>query len=414
MIHCCIYLSCITNASELANAQLLQELLSKYQTELLNSPVSIIQVCGEILSEYLTSSSPPTTPFSSLNIVHDSDEDDRNEELLEMALRLLSTVAAESVQRELLPDEVSAYETCLHQLESHSHMSGVSVRNQTKTLISLIKARIALTSTTTEPPPQSDAEIYSRAVEYISDPLVPIRAQGLSILRDLIIRNSSAINVDSVLDLLLGLLHDEDSYVYLNAIKGIQVVADKQGEPVARKLMTEYESRPDVDERVRLAEAIAGVVQRMGQLFSGPFAREIITRSIRLVSSERDWRVRVSALGLLSVCCELAPSEATLAIEVALHLFRVNDLTFAEEGEGASPLRRGSVAIIAAILRGGGIDALGSYTKEVIRSIRYLARSDGDETVRELAQGVMRMFEGVIEPDVGDPKWNVRPKIEEL
>jgi hypothetical protein len=233
-------------------------------------------------------------------------------------------------------------------------------------------------------------------------------------LRDLILQNSSAVNVDSVLNLLLGLLHDEDSFVYLNAIKAIQVLADKHGESITRKLTQEYESRTDIDERVRLAESVAGVVQRMGQLFSGPFAREIIARTIRLVSGENDWRVRVSALGLLSVCCEVAPLEATPAIEVALHLFRVNDLTFAEEGEGASPLRRGSVAIIAAILRSGGIDALGSYTREVIRGIKYLARSDGDETVKELTQGVMGMLQGVVGPETGDSTWAVRPKIQEL
>ena len=392
----------------------MQEILSKYQTELLNSPVNIIEVCGEILSSYLASTSAPASPLSSLTIVDDPEDDDKNEELLDMALRLLSTIAAESLQRDISPSEISGYKTCLDYLNSLSQTSNVSLRNQVRTLISLINARIALTSPSTETPAESDIEIYSRATEYISDPLVPVRAQGLSMLRDLILRNSSAVNVDSVLDLLLALLHDEDSFVYLNAIKAIQVLADKHGESITRKLMQEYESRTDIDERVRLAESVAGVVQRMGQLFSGPFAREIIARSIRLVSPENDWRVRVSSLGLLSVCCEVAPLEATPAIEVALHLFRVNDLTFMEEGEGASPLRRGSVAIIAAILRSGGIDALGSYTREVIRGIKYLARSDGDETVKELAQGVMGMLQGVVGQGTGDSKWAVRPKIQEL
>ena len=392
----------------------MQELLSKYQTDLLNSPLSIIQVCGEIVSNYLTSTSPPTSHFSSLNIVQNYEDDDRSEELLDMALRLLSTIAAESVQRELLPDELTAFEKCLQQLESLSQTPDPAVRNQARTLISLINSRIALSSTSTSPPPQSDAEIYSRAIAYIADPLVPIRAQGLSILRDLILRTSPAIDITSVLDLLLRLLHDEDSFVYLNAIKAIQAIADKHGESILRKLMTEYETRTAVDETVRLAESIASVIQRMGQLFSGPLARELIAQSIRLVSTDRDWRVRVSALGLLGVCCEIAPLEATPAVEVAVHLFRVNDLTFAEEGDGASPLRRGAVGIIAAVLRGGGVDALGSWTRDVVRSIRYLARSDGDETVREMAQGVMRLFEGVIGTDVADSKWAVRPKIQEL
>ena len=403
-----------TNLSAFANAHLLKELLSNYQTELLNSPVNIIQVCGDILSNYLTSTSPQTPSLSTLNIVHGPEDNDKNDDLLHMALKLLSTIAAESVQRELLPDEISGYRRCLRHLDFLSLSSDLSIRSQATTLISLINARIALTSPSIQTPPQSDAEIYTRAIEYISDPLVPVRAQGLSLLRDLILRNSSAVNVDSLLRMLLDLLCDEDSFVYLNAIKAIQTIADKYGESMTRKLMTEYESRTDVDERVRLAEAIAGVIQRMGELFSGPFAREIIVRSVRMVSTEPDWRLRVSALGLLSVCCEVCPRNASPAIEVALHLFRVNDLTFAEEGEGAAPLRRGSVAIIAAILRSGGIDALGTHTREVVRSIKYLARSDGDETVKQLAQGVMEMLSGVIESKSLDSDWTVRPKIQEM
>src|SRR5436305_5553625 len=139
-----------------------------------------------------------------------------------------------------------------------------------------------------------------------------------------------------------------------------------------------------------------------------------MSRTINLVSTEKDWRIRVSAIGFLSVCVEGAPREAEPVIEMALHLFRVNDLTFGEAGEGAAPLRRGAVTVIARILRGGGIDALGRFTKDVVRAIRYLARSDGDDTVKELAQEVLNMLSGVIEMDPQHTKWTIRPKIQEL
>jgi hypothetical protein len=99
---------------------------------------------------------------------------------------------------------------------------------------------------------------------------------------------------------------------------------------------------------------------------------------------------------------------------MALHLFRINDLSLGEEGEGAAPLRRGAVAVVAGVLRGGGIDALGSHTRDVLRVIKYLARSDGDETVRELAHGVMNMLESVIEEGQSEKRWNIGPKIQEL
>ena len=231
----------------------------------------------------------------------------------------------------------------------------------------------------------------------------------------MILRKSPIINIDHVLNILIESLRDDDSYVYLNAIKTIRILSDLHGEQITRKLMNQYESNSlSIDERIRLAESFAGVIQRLDKLFTGPFAQEIISRSISLVSKEKDWRIRVSAIGLVGVSVEISPFWAEPAIEMALHLFRVNDLSFTEEGEGAAPLRRGAVAVIAGVLRGGGIDALGGYTRDVLRSIKYLARSDGDETVKELARRVMDMLDGVIETGGQDIKWNALRKIQEL
>jgi hypothetical protein len=92
----------------------------------------------------------------------------------------------------------------------------------------------------------------------------------------------------------------------------------------------------------------------------------------------------------------------------------VNNLSFGEEGEGAAPLRRGAVTVIVGILQDGGIDALGDLTKEVLRSVKYLAQSDGDETVKELATDLMTLLNGVIEVNSEDTLWNVTRKIQEL
>lgn len=399
--------------------QLLQEFLSSYQTQLLKSPVNVIQVCAEILSNYVTKASNinQITPsiFNLGNIVQDPIDEEDVDEATEMALNLLSAIMAESVQREITAIETSTLQNCLKSLDIIVKTEKNKVlQSSAKNLISFIRARIAMTAPSTEKSVTSDEDIYRQVIEYIADPLVPVRAQGLSILRDLILRRSTAVTVDDALETLIGVLKDEDSYVYLNAIKAIQTLADIYGVQITYKIMTAYELRTDVDERLRLAETVAGVVRRLGEMFTGEFAAEIIARCVRIVSSEQDWRVRVSAVGLVSVCCELAPLMAGPAIEMALHLFRINDLSLGEEGEGAAPLRRGSVAVVAGVLRGGGIDALGSHTREVLRAIKYLARSDGDETVRELAQGVMDMLESVIEEGQGKKRWNIGPKIQEL
>jgi Required for nuclear transport of RNA pol II C-terminus 1 len=348
-------------------------------------------------------------------IVQGPDDEEDGDEAVEMALNLLSAIISESVQREISPIETATLQNCLESLETIVKTDkNKSLRSEAKNLISFIRARITMTHLSSEKHIKTDDDAYQQAMEYIKDPLVPIRAQGLSILRNLILQRSTAVDTDSVLDTMIGLLQDEDSYVYLNAIKAIQTLADIHGEQITRKIMDAYGTHTDVDERLRLAETMAGIVRRLGEVFTGDLARQVISRCVRLVSTEEDWRVRVSAVGLASVCCELAPLMAEPAIEMALHLFRMNDLSLGEEGEGAAPLKRGAVAVIAAVLKGGGIDALGGNTKKVLRGIKYLTRSDQDETVRELAQGVMALLDSVIEGRQPDTPWNKGRKIQEL
>lgn len=410
------------------NVQLLQEFLSNYQSELLKSPINVIQIFSEILSTYnpvTTRKSPSSPTISNLSqiVVNDEDEDeDDGNEFLEMALTLLSTITAESIQRELSQEEIESYKSCLSSLTFLlQHSDNQNHKMQARGVIHFINVRIEMTSPQVEEKgPESDEEMYSNAMEYISDSLVPIRAQGISIIRTLIQRTSPVINIDSVLDTLIGLLKDEDSFVYLNAIKTIQQLANTQNhEKITRKILSKYESpSKNVDERLRLAETLAGIIQRENQLFTGSFAQEVISRNVSIVSMEKEWRIRVSALGLISICVEIAPQYSSKAIEMALHLFKLHDLTFAEEddeGEGAAPLKRGAVNVISGILRGGGIDSLGEYTREVLRSIRYLAASDGDEGVKELAAGVLEMLRGVVQIEGAEKsRWSAGGKIQEL
>lgn len=389
----------------LAIAQLLQELLSNYQTELLKSPINIIQVCSEILSTHIPSTTHRQPSITTLSTIVSPTEEDDTDEFIDMALTLLSTVTTESLRREIPPDEAEAYKSCLPRLERLLRTSkNASHRRQAKDVLSLIRSRLEITDSAMQDvqPDVDDEQKIQNAMEYISDPLVPVRAQGINILKTLIQRSSSAINTDNVLGILVGLLQDDDSYVYLNAIRAIQSLAESHGPQILQKLLKEYESSDNaVDERVRLAEAAATIIQRMGEIFNAlPISTEVITRSLHIVAHEHDWRISVSALGLLSLAGEMAPLKAGPALEMAVHLMKVRDLTFVdeeEEAEGAAPLRRGAVSVVAGVLKGGGIEALGGHARDVVRGVRYLARADGDETVRELAGGVLRMMEGFFE-----------------
>src|SRR5579859_415268 len=216
-------------------------MLARYEKRLFKSPLSIIQVCQEILADHLTKlTSPKWTKPSLANLAQitqpPEDDGDEDIEVVDMALNLLSAITAESIQGDITPDETSALQSVLSSLtQIISTTKTKALVESARSVAAFIRARLAMSQPESAPLPQTEEAIYKQAMEYITDPLVPVRAQGISILRDLILRKSSAINTDAVLDTLISLLRDEDSYVYLNAIKAMQTLADIHGKQITLK-----------------------------------------------------------------------------------------------------------------------------------------------------------------------------------
>jgi Required for nuclear transport of RNA pol II C-terminus 1 len=383
----------------------LQMIISLWDRELLQSPEESILVCQEIFSSY----GHERQSNGVLNFVPSLEMEDEGHEILLMGIQLLSSVVAESISRPLPESELTLLKSCLPALELLSR--GTHAKQVTE-LISLLHARIEMTLPTKEPPPETDQEKYALGMKYISDPIVPVRAQGLAILRDLILSHSAIIHPDVILPKLIALLEDEDSYVYLNAIKSLQQLADIHGKEITSQILAKYSSQTsNLELKLRLAETLSVILRRMGETFTGPLAKTLISILTSLISHETDWRVRVSAIGLLSVAAELSPREADPGVEMAVHVLRVRDLTFAEEGEGTAPVKRAALTFLGTVVRVAGVEGLGRWSREVVRGVRYVARGDTDGRVRELADEVLGLLGQEIE--VPRQEWT-GPRIQEL
>lgn len=124
-------------------------------------------------------------------------------------------------------------------------------------------------------------ETYQEALHLLQDPLLPVRAHGLSLLRHLITSGHSAAaeNVSdptlasAILDIFLQSAQEEDSYIFLNAVQGLGVMAETAGRDVFLGLLRIYTggtsdtgdlNRTELDLRLRIGEAIAEVLRRTG------------------------------------------------------------------------------------------------------------------------------------------------------
>ena len=128
-------------------------------------------------------------------------------------------------------------------------------------------------------------ETYQKALKLLQDPILPVRAHGLLLLRHLVSppasegkKGSRPINqslVPAILSVFLQSVQDDDSYIFLNAVQGLAAMVDTFGKAVLQSVMFNYAggldglgagnlSQHDVDIRTRVGEALNIVINRCG------------------------------------------------------------------------------------------------------------------------------------------------------
>lgn len=155
------------------------------------------------------------------------------------------------------------------------------------------------TASLTDPLAASRAR-YQEALKLLQDPILPLRAQGLAILRSLVVSPEALLSTDpallpAVLDIFVQAIEDEDSFLYLNAIQGLSTLADVYGKQIVRRLGQVYlgaqgrveevgegdKGRRELDKRLRIGEAMVQVVQRAGEALA--VFGESLSSSLRMV-----------------------------------------------------------------------------------------------------------------------------------
>lgn len=170
------------------------------------------------------------------------------------------------------------------------------------------------------------SEMYQEALKMLQDPILPVRAHGLVVLKDLASFGSSnddtkEISMDpalipSILDIFIQAICDDESFLYLNAVKGLSEMANAGGRSIIRRLMSAYLGERDsisvltqaeVDKRLRIGEALLQVVQKL-ELGLAAYTSEIVNPLLSAVrNSKLSTTLRSSMLSILGSCIEACP-----------------------------------------------------------------------------------------------------------
>lgn len=241
------------------------------------------------------------------------------------------------------------------------------------------------TSADSDDPLAASRAKYREALKLLQDPLLPVRAQGLHLLRTLVLdRKTALLSTDpallpAVLDIFVQAIEEEDSFLYLNAVQGLSSLVDVFGRQVVGRLLEVYtgarkgdrepkavgdgeKGMRELDKRLRVGETLVQVVQRAGEAL-GMFGAFRFDRFLLLASSlslalravddvvaplllvlrtaTLPVPLRASAITILATCVETAPvamlQYADVLAEACTTLLSVETVPLAPKARPSAP-----------------------------------------------------------------------------
>ncbi|KAI0291027.1 hypothetical protein B0F90DRAFT_1781194 [Multifurca ochricompacta] len=309
-----------------------------------------------------------------------------NEEIIITALNLLLSVL--EANPNLSVQSAPALGEIFKDAERLAKAPSESVRTLSREARMVLTVRFASASTITPGPAREPEEdrihsTYQRALRLLQDPLLPVRAHGLFLLRDLVSTRAGTVPHEvvralepAIRDVFLQAIQDNDSYIFLNAVQGLAVLQD-------------------VDVRLRVGEALGQVIRRCGDALPR-YADILVPPLFALVrGSHLPTTIRTSSLSLLATCADtnnlalipyandLANAMLDLLRSKAHHSVKSTDMdsqpTVADPR--FPPFRRASLHFLGVLVRA-------FPSRRAMTTLGYVAATDSDSVVRIMAQEV--------------------------
>ena len=292
----------------LIDVKLVQNLIAQWKDRLAKSPKQIFKFVQQLLEEYIEilkvqQKREVGSLYKELEYIVErrsqdtTTTDNQGSEVVSLALGLISTFLS-SPEFHVSEEAMKTFSSLKSSLSFLSNSSKVPPSiSQSSTHLLLIFSSMSATETTNDKPQvnhsfEEERKTYALALSYLSEAIVPVRAQGLSLLTDLIKRSSQVIDVTPTAILLISLLQDSDEFIYLRSIEALVTLARRQSRTVSKMLVERYSDdgkASSVDQRLRTGEAILRVVQMLGDAFVAETA-SIITNACLALAGRRGER----------------------------------------------------------------------------------------------------------------------------
>ena len=424
------------------DAQIAQGLIMQQKSWLVAEPSQMIDLCNELLNGSISSyetrqvSQKQDTPSmaSIASIVRSNPTDvspfedsEDSEETISVSLALLTNLLNDSnFETVSVPRaDLNELKSSLLPISQRSSLSSSS-RSSAKALLSILKHMLEDDPTSEPATPRSlDSDLYTKAMNELTAPEPHVRAQAISSIETLIQGRSSVISAAPLTITLLSLVQDQESFVYLPAIRALASLARLDAMAVMKQLIEAYEDRLEassVDVRLRVGEALQSVLDDIGhelpraavQRSSQMMLRMAGRRVIRL-KAEKTWKAKRVAREQRRKDVGLDPNEAPAELsesgsdtEDLRTQLRAAALLEGWQGKGGEEdvrIRASSLSLLSTIVEQCILSAIGSTIPQFIEVTNgVLTKESGEDKVilrRAAVLGFMSILKAL--DNVGTP-----------
>lgn len=235
------------------------------------------------------------------NVLEAQSAESQESEIIAVILSLLNQIvsAPQFQKTQISPERLGLIESSLQRLSAHK---SPEIAQTATNLSLLLQYRDELEEPSDAVPPTQrqieDRNTYKLAMSYIRDPESPppVRSEGLNLIAGLIKSGSPALDIPAVLVLLSKLLSDSEDFVNLRIVRMLVQLAEKHPKTVCHEVLDHYLDAKELastDTRLRFGEALAQIIERLGQTFTGELAAQVC-QALLSITSRRGNRVRTA------------------------------------------------------------------------------------------------------------------------
>lgn len=377
--------------------KLIQSLLETFKSEIENSPIALLIFANTYFNQYFES----IESKSNLNIVENEDSDDedkddtgdQNDNSTENNDTLVSLIPIMEIITTLLPktdDEKKQLINLQSMLRLNINHVPSLLKPVCEVIISLDTESVVIQSNSAD----FDMETV---LKQLNDQTPSVRVFALDKLTKYTtsdIKNKS-VSSKYTINLLLSQLKDIEPFVYLNAIKNLVAVLLYDKSFLGYTIELYYLSNKSIDEKVRIGEVLTKFVMLSGKLLTGVQLRDLVNTCINIsradVSSKqkspsnKDIRMRMSALSLLGVICHESGYGISPYINEIADLVH-GIITFEKSAE----LKRAAVVIINDIVTSEkGLEIIKEYGEKLQVLLEYIENRDQDLLVCQFSSDTL-------------------------